>query len=81
MNDPDCMKLVGQLYQLLDGEIEQHQVEFLQEHLEECGDCLMRLGVEAHFTQMVRQRCAGGDCPDEVVMSIRHALRAEIVTS
>lgn len=79
MNDPDCLKLVGQIYQLLDGEIEEHQVQFLSTHLEECGDCLMRLGVEAHFTHMVREKCADGDCPDEVILSIKHALRAEIV--
>lgn len=79
MNDPDCVKLVGQLYQLLDGEIGRRQVEFLQSHLEECGDCLMRLGVEAHFTRMVREKCAGGNCPDEVVVRIKQSLQAEIV--
>ncbi|MEX2552130.1 MAG: mycothiol system anti-sigma-R factor [Actinomycetota bacterium] len=79
MNDPDCVKLVGQLYELLDGEIGQRQVEFLQTHLEECGDCLMRLGVEAHFTRLVRERCSGGDCPDEVVLRIKRSLHAEII--
>ncbi|MGQ0678389.1 MAG: zf-HC2 domain-containing protein [Actinomycetota bacterium] len=79
MNDSDCVRLVGQLYQLIDGEIGEEQVEFLQAHLEECGDCLMRLGVEAHFTHMVREKCAHGDCPDEVILSIKQALAAEVV--
>lgn len=79
MNDPDCVELVGQLYQLLDGEIAQHQVEYLQNHLDECADCLMRLGVEAHFTQLLRERCAGSQCPDQVVVRIRQALHAEII--
>jgi mycothiol system anti-sigma-R factor len=79
VSDPDCVKLVGQLYQLLDGEIGQQQVEYLQAHLDECGDCLMRLGVEAHFTQLLRERCAGSACPDQVVVRIRKALQAEIV--
>ena len=79
MNDPDCVKLVGQLYQLLDGEIGDSQVEFLQSHLDECADCLMRLGVEAHFSQLVRERCTHNVCPDQVVVRIRQALQAEIV--
>jgi mycothiol system anti-sigma-R factor len=80
VNDPDCVKLVGQLYQLLDGEISDEDVDFLKAHVDECGDCLMRLGVEAHFTQLVKQRCAGHDeCPDQLVVRIRRALKAEIV--
>jgi molybdopterin/thiamine biosynthesis adenylyltransferase len=68
VSDPDCVKLVGQLYQLLDGEIS-----------DECGDCLVRLGVEAHFTQLVKERCRSIGCPDQVVVRIRQALKAEIV--
>jgi mycothiol system anti-sigma-R factor len=79
VNDPDCEKLLGQLYQLLDGEIGDEDVEFLKTHLDECGDCLMRLGVEAHFTQLVKQRCRSIGCPDQVVVRIRQALKAEII--
>ncbi len=79
VSDPDCVKLVGQLYQLLDGEIADEDVAFLKAHLDECRDCLMRLGVEAHFTQLVRERCGGSGCPEQVVVRIRRALKAEIV--
>ena len=78
MSDHDCVKLVGQLYQLLDGEISDEDVDFLKAHLDECGDCLMRLGVEAHFTQLVKERCRSIGCPDQVVVRIRQALKAEI---
>lgn len=74
-----CQKLVGSLYQLLDGEVSEDQVEFLQEHLTECGACLERLGVEMHFTLLIRGRCKDdADCPDGLLMEIRNALQAEV---
>lgn len=82
MNDDHCQKLVGSLYQLLDGEVTEDQVEFLQEHLAECGPCLERLGVEMHFTLLVRSRCREeANCPDQVILDIKSALQAEIRTS
>lgn len=81
MNDAHCQKLVGSLYQLLDGEVTEDQVEFLSQHLEECGACLERLGVEMHFTLLVRSRCRqDADCPDQVILDIKTALQAEIST-
>lgn len=78
-DDAHCQKLVGSLYQLLDGEVTEEQVEFLQEHLEECGACLERLGVEMHFTLLVRSRCIDdANCPDHVILDIKTALQAEI---
>ncbi len=78
MNDAHCQKLVGSLYQLLDGEVTEDQVQFLSDHLAECGPCLERLGVEMHFTLLVRSRCQNTTCPDEVMHSIKTALQAEI---
>ena len=80
-DDAHCRKLVGSLYQLLDGEVTEDQVRFLSEHLAECGACLERLGVEMHFTLLVRSRCQDeGNCPDHVIVNIRSALQAEITT-
>lgn len=81
MSDSRCEQLVGQLYQLMDGEVTQEQLGFLQDHLDECGACLERLGVEMHFTLLVRSRCAEQeDCPQQVIMRIRTALEAEVVS-
>lgn len=78
-DDAHCRKLVGSLYQLLDGEVTEDQVQFLSEHLEECGACLERLGVEMHFTLLVRSRCQDeANCPDHVIVNIKTALQAEI---
>jgi len=80
MNDEDhCQKLVGSLYQLLDGEVTEDQVQFLSEHLAECGPCLERLGVEMHFTLLVRSRCQyEAPCPTQLIVNIKSALQAEI---
>ncbi|MEX2587937.1 MAG: mycothiol system anti-sigma-R factor [Actinomycetota bacterium] len=79
MTGSRCEELVGKLYQLLDGEITEDQAEYLQKHLEECGACLERLGVEMHFTMLLRARCRQeAACPDKLLVSIRDALHAEI---
>lgn len=79
MSESRCEELVGHLYQLLDGEITEDQVQHLQNHLEECGSCLERLGVEMHFTMLLRSRCAQEEaCPDQLLISIRNKLQAEI---
>lgn len=80
MSDSRCKQLVDQLYELLDGEVSDERLSFLQEHLDECGACLERLGVEMHFTLMVRTRCEHQDCPEQVIMRIRTALEAEVVS-
>ncbi|HEX2052830.1 MAG TPA: zf-HC2 domain-containing protein [Actinomycetota bacterium] len=78
-DDAHCRKLVGSLYQLLDGEVTEDQVQYLSEHLAECGACLERLGVEMHFTLLVRSRCQETPCcPDHVIVNIRTALQAEV---
>ena len=79
MSKSRCEELVGQLYQLLDGEITDDKAEYLHSHLEECGACLERLGVEMHFTMLLRARCRQeAACPDRLLLSIRDALHAEI---
>lgn len=79
MSDSRCKKLVGQLYQLLDGEVTEEQVAFFQEHLEECGSCLERLGVEIHFNMLLKARCKAEEaCPDKLLVDIKDALQAEI---
>lgn len=73
-----CRRLLDQLYELLDGELAEEQITHLQSHLEECSECLERLGVELHFSLLVRCRCAQEGVPGPVLERIRHALQAEI---
>jgi mycothiol system anti-sigma-R factor len=73
-----CNSLLDNLYQLLDGELSPDQVDHFQSHLEECSECLERLGVELHFTLLVRGRCSQEKVPPQVVERIRYALQSEV---
>lgn len=73
-----CNSLLDHLYQLLDGELSQEQVDHFQSHLEECSECLERLGVELHFTLLVRGRCSREKVPPQVIERIRYALQSEV---
>ncbi len=78
MNMGACRRLLDHLYELLDGEVSADQLDQLQAHLEECSECLERLGVELHFSLLVRGRCSRESVPPPVVQRIRHALQGEI---
>lgn len=73
-----CNRLLDHLYQLLDGELSSEQADHLQGHLEECSECLERLGVELHFTLLVRGRCSQEKVPPQVIERIRYALKSEV---
>jgi mycothiol system anti-sigma-R factor len=73
-----CNSLLDNLYQLLDGELSPDQVDHFQSHLEECSECLERLGVELHFTLLVRGRCSQEKVPPQVIERIRYALQSEV---
>jgi mycothiol system anti-sigma-R factor len=73
-----CNSLLDNLYQLLDGELSPDQVDHFQSHLEECSECLERLGVELHFTLLVRGRCSQEKVPPQVIERIRYALESEV---
>ena len=73
-----CRSLLDHLYELLDGEISEDRLTHLQAHLEECSECLERLGVELHFSLLVRGRCSQVSVPSPLVQRIRDALQAEI---
>lgn len=79
MGEADCRELIKSLFLFLDGELPAGRCAELTRHLEECGGCLERIGVERSFKELVRRKCGQEPVPGELVDRIRSALRSQVL--
>lgn len=74
---PGCKEVIDKLYLYLDRELPDDEFTRLKHHIETCGGCLERYGVEAEFKELVRRRCSERE-PHALVQQIREALHREV---
>jgi mycothiol system anti-sigma-R factor len=71
---PDCEKALANLYLFIDREIDNASSEQIQEHIDECSDCLGEFDLERVVKQLVSRSCADKapqPLRDRVLISIR----------
>lgn len=73
----DCSELVANLFQYVDNELPAERCRLIREHIDECAECLARLGLEQEFRTLVQRKCAEG-APPELVEQIKAALDSEV---
>ena len=59
-HEDDCVEIIDRVYFYLDGEIDDDMKRRIRVHLDECGPCLRRYGLEQEVKALVA-RCCGGD--------------------
>jgi mycothiol system anti-sigma-R factor len=65
-HETDCSEVLKRLYEYLDGELANHDLGKVKQHLHECGPCLTEYDVDQMLKRLVRRSC-GGDCaPDDL---------------
>ncbi|MHB1615483.1 MAG: mycothiol system anti-sigma-R factor [Actinomycetes bacterium] len=58
-HDTSCDEVLAMVYEYLDDEIVDHdQRERIHAHLDECGPCLKKYGLEEAVRSLVRRSCA-----------------------
>ncbi|GAA3620644.1 mycothiol system anti-sigma-R factor [Microlunatus ginsengisoli] len=67
----DCTKVLKQVYQFLDNELDTASGDAIREHLAACEPCLDRFDVEQAVKALVHRCCGNDRAPD--------ALRAKIM--
>jgi mycothiol system anti-sigma-R factor len=73
-HDVDCAEVIKKVYLYLDGEIDEVSRTEVRGHLDECGPCLRRFGIEQEVKALVA-RCCGSDlAPD----GLKDRLRAKL---
>jgi len=72
MTEPDdCAKVLAQVYQFLDNELDTASGDAIREHLAACEPCLDEFDVEQAVKSLVHRCCGNDRAPD--------TLRARIV--
>jgi mycothiol system anti-sigma-R factor len=60
-HETPCSDVLEEVYQYLDGELDEHAVGRIRQHLEECGPCLAEYKLDIALKALIRRTC-GGDC-------------------
>ena len=68
-----CEEVLALVYDFLDGEIDDDARHRIAEHLDECGPCLRKFGLEQAVKQVVQRSCACPNAPER--------LRVQIITT
>ena len=78
----DCSKVLDQMFEYLDGELDEPDLHLVREHLEECAPCMSEHDVDKVVKALIRRSCGGEVAPenlrDKIVVQItqqvtRHA--------
>ncbi|MBO0802923.1 MAG: mycothiol system anti-sigma-R factor [Nocardiopsaceae bacterium] len=80
-HDVPCSEVLERVYWYLDGEISEADCENIRQHLDECGPCLQKFGLEESVKRLVAKHCGCDAAPsglrDKVLVRIRE-VRAQI---
>ena len=57
MSDMECQEAIEQLYEYLDGVLDDDRRVTIRHHLDECGYCLGAFGFETELRQVIALRC------------------------
>jgi mycothiol system anti-sigma-R factor len=86
-HEVDCSEILGLVYSYIDNELDQVDCRKVRQHLDECGPCLAKYGLEEAVKALVHRSCGHDAVPRDlrgkVLMRIQQVrvelLRTEIV--
>jgi anti-sigma factor (TIGR02949 family) len=70
----DCSEVLNLIEQYLDHEVPQEARAPIEQHLDECQDCLDRKEFRSRLQAIVRTKCRRQELPPELEARIRSAL-------
>lgn len=80
-HDVDCTEIIERVYVYLDGELSAEERQQIRVHLDECGPCLRRFGLEQEVKALVARCCRDDHAPsglrERVLVRLRQ-VRVEI---
>jgi mycothiol system anti-sigma-R factor len=65
-HEVDCSEILQKVYVYLDGEVSLHDCAKIRQHLEECGPCLQRFGLEQAVKALVARSCGRDPVPSDL---------------
>ncbi len=78
-HETDCDEVLAEVWLLLDRECGEERDAELRRHLQECGPCLARYGLEEKIKTLLARTCGGDRAPDELHQKLRERIRATVL--
>jgi mycothiol system anti-sigma-R factor len=69
-HETDCRDVLKQVYEYLDGELDDHAVGKIRQHLDECGPCLSEYKLDIALKKLIRRACSGDCAPVDLRQKI-----------
>ena len=81
-HEVDCSEIIGLVYEYIDNELPLNDCAKVRQHLDECGPCLAKYGLEEAVKSLVHRSCGSdavpGDLRNKVLTRIQE-VRVEII--
>jgi mycothiol system anti-sigma-R factor len=74
-HETDCSEVLAEVWLYLDHECECERRELLRKHLDECGPCLSRYGLEEQLKELLARKCGGEHAPETLRRRLRDSIR------
>ena len=78
-HETDCDEVLAEVWLLLDHECGEERDAQLRRHLQECGPCLARYGLEEKVKTLLARTCGQDRAPDELHQKLRERIRATVL--
>lgn len=66
----DCDEVLAQVYEYLDGELDNASVALVKKHLDACSPCLREVGLEESVKKLVARSCGCLSAPDHLRVQV-----------
>jgi mycothiol system anti-sigma-R factor len=78
-HETPCDEVLAEVFLFLDNECDPTHRSRIQQHLEECGPCLRKYGIEDEVKELVHRKCGGDRAPDSLKQRVRFRLTEVVV--
>ena len=65
-HETKCSEVLDRVYEYLDGELDEHDVAKIRQHLEECRPCLSQYDIDLALKALLRRSCVCEPAPQEL---------------
>lgn len=78
-HETDCSEVLAEVWLLLDNECDAERDAQLRRHLDECGPCLARYGLEEKVKTLLSRSCGGEHAPAGLHQRLREQIRSTVL--
>lgn len=78
--DASCDDVLSEVWLFLDDECDENRRAAVQQHLDDCGECLEHFGIEEQIKALLHRKCQSEHAPTELRERLRSSLRDAVLS-